>query len=334
MIVINSLSGGGAERSMNILASSLLDHGISIQIVAVNKGKPDYFTPNCPIEILGREWKGGILATFASAYKLRKKVREFQPDVSIINCELPELLWIFSPRNFEFLVVEHTTKPWNNRKKLGLIVRKILNERGARWISVSVGGPIWPTKMTPFRVIPNPIKLPRSIEDLGFKEDVKPPRLVFLGRLDKGKNPFTFIDICIATGIPGLIIGAGPMESELKLRISQEKVQIEMLGYRENPWDSISKNDIFVVTSDYEGDGMVVLEALEFGVNLIAADNPDLRRINLPENNYAKSISEFKTRIFDHLAGENPLNIDDVKVDKLLSPRNVVEITKSWLKIL
>ena len=105
MIVINSLSGGGAERSMNILASLLLDKGISIELVAVNNGRPDYFMPNCPVHILGRNWKGGIFSTLASANKLRKIATDFQPDVSILNCELPELLWLIAPRNFKYFIV-------------------------------------------------------------------------------------------------------------------------------------------------------------------------------------------------------------------------------------
>ena len=334
MIVINSLSGGGAERSMNILASLLLDKGISIELVAVNNGRPDYFMPNCPVHILGRNWKGGIFSTLASANKLRKIATDFQPDVSILNCELPELLWLIAPRNFKYFIVEHTSKPWNNRKALGLFVRKILDHRTSGWISVSSDNPIWPIGRKPFRVIPNPIMLPQSVESLEAGLYQMNPRLVFLGRLDKVKNPQLFIDICAATGISGVIIGSGPMENDLKEMILLENLPIKMLGYKDNPWRNISKNDILLVTSNYEGDGMVVLEALQFGVNIIAIDNPDLRRIGLPEKNYAKSVTEFKRRILGHLDGKTPLSVDVETTSRILAPRNLNVITKSWLEII
>ena len=46
MIVVNSLSGGGAERSMNILAGSLIECGLTVDLVAVNDGDLDFFVKN------------------------------------------------------------------------------------------------------------------------------------------------------------------------------------------------------------------------------------------------------------------------------------------------
>jgi glycosyltransferase involved in cell wall biosynthesis len=71
------------------------------------------------------------------------------------------------------------------------------------------------------------------------------------------------------------ILGAGPLESELKqfaktLGIS---ASVQFLGRSSQIFDFLGKLDAFILTSKYEGFGMVLLEAMDAGVPIIASDN-------------------------------------------------------------
>jgi glycosyltransferase involved in cell wall biosynthesis len=71
------------------------------------------------------------------------------------------------------------------------------------------------------------------------------------------------------------ILGAGPLESELKnlakkLGLSES---VNFLGRSSHIYDFLSELDAFILTSKYEGFGMVLLEAMDVGIPVIASYN-------------------------------------------------------------
>jgi glycosyltransferase involved in cell wall biosynthesis len=70
------------------------------------------------------------------------------------------------------------------------------------------------------------------------------------------------------------ILGAGPLESELKnlsksLGLSDS---VTFLGRSSRIYDFLSELDAFILTSKYEGFGMVLLEAMDAGIPVIASN--------------------------------------------------------------
>jgi glycosyltransferase involved in cell wall biosynthesis len=71
------------------------------------------------------------------------------------------------------------------------------------------------------------------------------------------------------------ILGAGPLESELtnlaeRLGLSES---VNFLGRSSQIYDFLSELDAFILTSKYEGFGMVLLEAMDAGIPVIASRN-------------------------------------------------------------
>ena len=159
MIVTNSLTGGGAERAMNLVINELSERGWITALVPINSGASDLVEPICEIFPLERIWQGSLLNTVRAILNFNKKVNLWKPDVIVLNCDLPELFGALLLSRRKIVVVEHINRPWITRKWLGLAVRKLLRSRKAIWVAVSPHLTIWPLKKTPQAILLNPISL-------------------------------------------------------------------------------------------------------------------------------------------------------------------------------
>src|SRR3989339_2244810 len=67
------------------------------------------------------------------------------------------------------------------------------------------------------------------------------------------------------------IVGDGSERKKLELKIKNLKLQnyIKLLGWQNNPEEFYSQADAFLLTSDYEGWGMVAVEAANYGLPII-----------------------------------------------------------------
>jgi len=79
--------------------------------------------------------------------------------------------------------------------------------------------------------------------------------------------------------LPGLhltILGDGPLEDDLRLLISQKRLDdaITLTGFKANPYPYFYHADKFILSSRYEGLPNVVLEAIALGTEVIAFDSP------------------------------------------------------------
>jgi CDP-glycerol glycerophosphotransferase len=78
-----------------------------------------------------------------------------------------------------------------------------------------------------------------------------------------------------------VLMGTGPLEDELRTEARQAGVEdlVIFAGHIANPFPIIAQADCFVLSSDYEGQPMVLLEALTLGKPVIATDIPGSRSV-------------------------------------------------------
>ena len=334
MIVTNSLTGGGAERSMNTIANALYSLGQNVEVVSINESGHDLITLKCNFHCLNRTQRSGVISTLKALISFFTYVRKQRPDFILLNCDLPEFFGAFVPIFLPMVVIEHSPRPFATRKHLGLITRKLHYIRGTHFVRVSNHLKIWCLSKISTEVIPNAIpeiEIKSSNKELSMNLH----RIVFIGRLyNLEKNPSICLDIAKTQKMPVAFIGDGPDKKYLQEESIAKEVDSVFMGQVENPWIYVNQGDLLIVPSRYEGDGLVVVEAILHEVPFLLSDIPDFRRFNLPEIFYCGDFENFSLKIDLYRAGKLNLSLPSNFRNKLAKERNSLEIASQWIKFL
>ena len=328
-IVSNAINGGGAEKSMLAIHQELLKAGLESNFIALNKDLPISGIPK--ITILNRRWKSGVRSTFNNYLDFKKTIRFINPKILILNCELPELFGSLVNYKGKIICVEHTTFPWYKKRNLGKIIRLILRIKKVQWVTVIKDNEmIWFGKNAA-RYIPNPYIPPTN------KRTVlnRPNSLVFIGGMKENKRPEWVIRAGLQSGINVDIYGDGPIKMTLEEKYKDFTNKIKFYGFQADIWETLQANSLVVIPSEFEGDGMVVMEAILNGNPVALADNKDLRRFQLDEKHYFKDINElceivkkYEKNNFKELIPSESFRAD------LMSTRALNIIVKKWVELI
>jgi glycosyltransferase involved in cell wall biosynthesis len=287
-IFLPNLDGGGAEKAMAILANSFLLRGYEVDLIMANARGPF-------LEILH---KGVVCvdfkspSVFRSLFKLAKYFRKNSPDAVLTALNYANvtaiLARLISGKNFRLVINEQNNN--FNRKKtinpgikvLGLrILVKVLYPLADVIISVSKDlseeikkvNFLNKTKVT---VLYNPIIFFESKMDADIK--IKNPYVISIGRLESQKN-FTllikaFYLLQKKQPINLLILGEGSQRQLLESLIKDLKIEekVFMPGFVMNPGFYLSQSKFFALSSDYEGFGNVIVEAMSLGIPIVSTN--------------------------------------------------------------
>lgn len=333
MFVTNSLTGGGAERSMNLVCNELLHRGWPIALVPINRSEPDQIIPDCLVFPLHRQWHGSLKSSIRAIWRFHKAVHEWNPDIIILNCDLPEMFGATLLSKRKLVAVEHSPIPWIKRVPLGKLVRRILTFRRVTWASVSSHIDIWPQRGAPHAVLQNPLtpnfdspNQERPKKTIGKKIE----RLIFIGRFSPEKRPDWALEISAKTGIELEFIGDGSMQPSIETQAVKRSINAHFRGQVNNPWLEIRAGDLLIVPSALEGDGLVVIEGLQKGIPMLLMDIPDFRRFGFPDKNYCTDLSGFVSRIEDFSNNLEDLKVSVETARAILDERNLILVGDSW----
>jgi glycosyltransferase involved in cell wall biosynthesis len=126
-------------------------------------------------------------------------------------------------------------------------------------------------------VLPNAVDCERVLR---LAEEPAPAYdLLFVGRLAAPKDPLRFIDIVAGVkerrgSLHAAIVGEGELEGTCRERIATLGLgsELELLGFRANPYSLMRAASLLVVPSRWEGFGLVAVEAMLCGTPVLASD--------------------------------------------------------------
>jgi N-acetylgalactosamine-N,N'-diacetylbacillosaminyl-diphospho-undecaprenol 4-alpha-N-acetylgalactosaminyltransferase len=287
LLVINSLEGGGAERVMCTLASTLAENEKHWTVTLATLDRSEDIYPLSPRVARIRLGSGGRLHSGALA--LLQSMRQGRPDVilsflarancaAIVCSRLLRIPCIISER-------VHTTSHFSSggfRDMRKMMVRHLypLADRVVA-VSEGVGDDLvrnYGVSAGRVVTIHNPIDLDR-IEQAAHAEPsiVLPPDcIVAVGRLVSNKNFSMLLRSYANANVGGAlaILGEGPERSALtalaaKLGIAD---RVHMPGFAANPHAIVRQASFYVSASNAEGFPNAMLEAMCVGRPVVATD--------------------------------------------------------------
>lgn len=103
--------------------------------------------------------------------------------------------------------------------------------------------------------------------------------MVGVGRLVKRKGFDFFIEVLakLPNSVEGIILGGGPERKNLEKLAKQLKVnhRLRLPGFvsEEQKMQYLDNSDVFFLSSRHEGFGIVLQEAMQVGLSIVATDN-------------------------------------------------------------
>jgi glycosyltransferase involved in cell wall biosynthesis len=293
-IVLPSLAGGGAERVVLSLAKAFLTYRYRIDIVVMRaEGELLGLLPGeARLVELGCERFRSVPVAFA------RYLRKERPDVVIANMWPLTVMCVIGHRlarsRSRIAVVEHVSfasvpryQGWRNRAFLRSTLMLSCRLAHVR-IAVSGGAADDLARLADFRrdrieVIHNPIEIsasPNADDPKDIWEGAQGKRVLSVGRLMRQKNQSLLLEafsrVIRKTDARLVILGEGPLRGTLEQKIAELKLEraVKLPGFMINPAPTYTSADLFVLCSDYEGFGNVIVEALACGVPVVSTDCP------------------------------------------------------------
>lgn len=292
-MVAASLAGGGAERALLDTAAVLVSRGHEVTVVTFDDGTADaYGVPSDIARItlgvpsLSRSRFHGLLNNFRRITRLRKELSKLGPDVVISYLTRANIICLLSLLGTGRPVVatEHNVATLNDAPMQGLwnALRRGLYRRMAAVVVVSKGlaGQYTWLQNDKITVIYNFLHPQRGRAPESFDFLTSGTRyVVSMGRLEreKGFDKLIMAFHRVQQDCPGwklLIVGEGTLRPDLTRLVRSLSLanRVEMPGRVENPRTLFGQCDLFVLSSESEGFGLVLVEAMSAGLPVISFD--------------------------------------------------------------
>ncbi len=296
-MLLPSLNNGGMERVAAALSTEF-SKNYDLSTISLYPSKNDFGIQGkiyCIDIPLQNSLLKKVEMTAARILKYRALKQRIQPDVVLSFGEIANFVSILSGGFERKIITVHSIKSVENlpegfKGQLTDAFMKVLYRQQKNIVCVSQSSKddliaSYHISTENIEVIPNPNDIHKiqclseeSIDD--FPSSNGKICLISIGRLITIKAFHRIIRVVseLEKENPGkfqlLIIGDGPERSNLEQLVREKRLEkvVFLMGQKRNPFPYLRKSDLFVLTSDVEGFGMVLVESLTCGVPVISTD--------------------------------------------------------------
>jgi len=288
--IISSPSAGGAEIYVRDLSRQMVAQGHRVCVAYVSEAaalgrcaefassfKQSLYDAGIETAEIGHAGRKNLLY---GGWRLRQIIRSFQPDMIHSHLYYGLFFKLLSFSSVPLIYTHHNHRLGKGRHLYPLFKRVVKSfvgiSRDCTHVLEQVGA-------TPVTTIYNGV----SVERLQIKNYVSstdgPLSLLAVGALSPQKNFSLLVEACarLVQQNPDMvqrfhlrIAGEGPLREPLQQQIDQLglNVTIELLGNRSDVPLLLHDADLFVMSSDWEGLPIALLEALLTGVPVVVTD--------------------------------------------------------------
>jgi len=299
VLAIFTLQGNGAERFALTLAKGINDAGHEAHIVyfkdiidlPIPDGVRTHFFNYQKFRAIPKIMRPGLAAKAFDRF-VRKHIGE--PDLVLSNLFPVDFILSRSTLSNVHMVIHNTT----SQEYAGRLDGKMLEQLKKVYLSkpcVAVSQGVEQDFRQVFgeksriTTIYNPIDIAVvQAAAAEFQPDLPARYLVNVGKFKQQKRHDILIRAYAKAQIdlPLLLVGTGELMAENE-KLAQDlgvADQVHFLGFQKNPYPYIQAATAMVVSSDFEGFSIAILEALALGTPVISTDCPSGPREVLPEN--------------------------------------------------
>ncbi len=301
VLSIFTLQGGGAERFVLTLAEAFRDAGHDIHVLCF-KRQNDYHLPKgVKFHYLNYQAfrsipKGALrYRLFAKVFDRYVKKHIGQPDLIVSNLrEVDAVLHYSRLPNIVYVLHNTVSREYDLTSKAGVTnsLKQRYNNRPVVGVSDGVVDDYQRTIAQHPRIctIYNPIPQQQLLaKSRAFTPELPSRYFVHVGRFKAQKDHQTLVRAYAKTPrkCSLVLVGTGPLESEIKNLVEELGIadRVIFTGFQENPYPYIARAQAMVLSSQFEGFGIVIAEALAVGVPVISTDCQSGPRELLPEKN-------------------------------------------------
>lgn len=316
--IIPSLSSGGSERVVSVLATSLEELGYDVTVIKYFEAENEYpISKWCKVINLssGDEKAYKSIPFIKKIFMLRTALKKVGAEYTVPF--LPHVaihVWLASVGiKSKYIQTVRNAPDISPASKLLRVIRDYLITKSYRtFVQTESQKKYFHSKVQKkIVVLPNPV----SDKMLWVKKELKGiTHIVSIGRLTEQKNFRMAIDsVCLLQGqgyeVQLSIYGEGELRKDLEAYITQSNANgfCKLCGRSNDVSKVLLENDLFILSSNFEGMPNSLMEAMAVGLPCVATDcetGPfDLigndRGILVPVNDY-KAMSEAIKFLLDH----------------------------------
>ena len=296
-LFINSLTSGGAERILAIVATELVAQNIKVNLLCIENDNVYKLPKEVKITYLSNLSKHDsnlkkFLYLPLLALRLKRYIKKNRTPLiqsHIYRANFTNLLAKVFGAKHQVQVVEVTSignlKDGGFAKKINFYLIKFLYRYANKVIFIAQRMREEFLKNFPYvkeyTVINNPHDIKKieqlskeRIENFTFQKDKK--YLVTVGRLSPEKRLYSVIDTLkeLDKDVELIIIGDGVEEKKLKAYSLEQGLllRVHFLGRLQNPFNYMRASDIFILASKGEGFPNVIIESMLCGTPVISTD--------------------------------------------------------------
>ena len=285
LFVTNSLSSGGAERVVSIIASGMAEKGYDVHLILYKRVKNEYpISDKVRLHLLPKGNGENKIKYYTQKFIImRKMIYEIRPDVIIpflpdqvnhffLASRFINIPFIYTVRNNPFLYPES-----KNMRFVGKLVAVLST---GIFLQTAEQAKFFPkfTRKKIF-VVPNPVS--NVLIECNYQKRESIVEIATFGRLSAQKNQRLLIRAFAMVyktnkSIKLTLYGSGEEENNLKVLVKELGLEdaVTFRGRVSNVTDALMSTDLFVLSSQYEGMPNALMEAMAVGLPCISTDCP------------------------------------------------------------
>lgn len=282
LFVNSSLTDGGAEKAMSLVAQALVSRGHDVTMVLAREKEQTYpLDPRIALIQFRYGAKGKAGKSLHRLRQIRKTIKTGNYDYVVCymwDLNLTTLIAAFGLQK-RIIVSERAFPGISSRSKVSRYLERIFYRFAYRIVYQTYDAREFcpPELRSRSVIVPNMIE-PHTHE---MAHGARAKRIVSVGRLNAQKN-FPLLLEAFAQFVQTEpdwsleIYGQGPMENELKSLAEELKLTetVKFAGYVSDVTSRIRDAGMFVLTSDFEGISNAMSEAMALGLPVICTDCP------------------------------------------------------------